>query len=489
MAIAPPSFATLEARIGFPPHTEKEGNKYQLLASLNNTSSASSVEVKTSLREWLIRQGLPPVSVNAAKNESLATAYTARRYLAAWRKKTNPQWELLNGEDDDAGGDDGGFGEATSEAKPVDGPKPPTAPTPVATPTASETPRASEAWFKDLFKQIDLTVEKLVTARLAATTLKLDDGAKAQIRALAKGAAQERIDELATPRTIEVRNVETNSVVSVGLQHEKFPQLLRAMQARDHKGHRLNIWITGPTGSGKTSAAENAAKALGLAFGSDGSLDADYKVLGFRNAAGEIISTQFLSIYENGGVYVADEIDNWQPSALLSLNAALANGWTASPRGLIRRHPDACVIACANTWGLGATGDYVGRTRLDAASLDRFQPKINWPIDERLEAAIAKAQCEVHGPEWQAKVAYTRSRAKAQGLKVIISPRATFGGIALLQQGFDPQDVIDMTLGAGLSPEQAKAIGLTPQAPQTTQVPEEKSHSLDKIASTYAKRW
>ena len=157
---------------------------------------------------------------------------------------------------------------------------------------------------------------------------------------------------------------------------------------------------------------------------------------------------------------MADEIDNWLPSALLSLNAALANGWCSSPRGLVKRHPDACVIACANTWGLGATSDYVGRTKLDAASLDRFQPKIDWPIDEKLERALAEQSGGSLGLQWHDIVIRARSATKRQGLKIIISPRGTFGGISLLKQGFTAQECVDMTLAAGLSPDQKRSLGL-----------------------------
>jgi hypothetical protein len=101
----------------------------------------------------------------------------------------------------------------------------------------------------------------------------------------------------------------------------------------------------------------------------------------------------------------------------------------------------------------------VGRSRLDAASLDRFQPKINWPYDEELEAALAMAQYGEAGKAWHRIVTSARAAAKLQGLKVIISPRATFGGIALLKAGFDVNEVADMTFLAGLSPEQVKAIG------------------------------
>jgi hypothetical protein len=365
--------------------------------------------------------------------------------LRSWRNRVNPSWELLEGV---SGDDDNNIVKDDIE---------------LASPKEEATPPVqTEKFLKDLFEQVNKAVIVLVEQKLAAATLKLDDSAKQQIRQLATDAAQQRVDELTPPRRIEVADATTGTIIAMGLQHEKFPTLLRAVQARDHRGFRLNIWLTGPTGSGKTSAGEAVSKALSLDFGSDGSLDADYKVLGFRDANGNIISTQFLKIYENGGIYIADEIDNWMPSALLSLNSALANGWIATPKGMIARHPDACVIACANTWGLGATGDYVGRTRLDAASLDRFQPKINWPYDEKMERAIAEQMDGTNGLLWNETVVAARQKAVAQGLKIIISPRATFNGISLLKQGFDWNEVIDMTIAAGISPEQKKAIGFFP---------------------------
>jgi hypothetical protein len=438
----------IERILGLPPGNDF-GYSDQQLTNTMNESQARAQEIGAALRSWALRQGLPPKHVQSALPTSLIKAYNHKQYLRSWRNRVNPNWSLLDGSDDDS--DVVAAGTMSANVS--------TTPPSAAPPDNVQT----EAWLKALYAQIDATVNRLVADKLASTTLKLDEGAKAQIRTLASETAKALIDELAPPRRIEVADTATGAVVAMGLQHERFPTLLRAIQARDHRGFRLNIWLTGPTGSGKTSAAEASAKALSLPFGSDGSLDADYKVLGFRDANGNIISTQFLDIYEHGGIYVADEIDNWLPNALLSLNAALANGFTASPRGLIRRHPDACVIACANTWGLGATGDYVGRTRLDAASLDRFHPKITWPYDERMERAVASAQGGASGEEWHDTVRTARKRAQTQGLKVIISPRATFNGISLLNAGFEWDEVIAMTLTPGLSPEQIKAIGLDAQ--------------------------
>lgn len=441
MAIAPQrTIAEIEAKIG--------------VASGSNLRSVETLITLGhfhDLGDWLILKGIPVKEAQKSLFSSRTKAYIYPPYLSAWRRKVNPSYDLLDHNDDDNG--------TNTVTNNIDPPKP------IAAPSTSNNDRSfskaeTEIFLKQLYSQVETTVNKLVDERFKGFKFTLDETAKNQIKALGRESAEATIRELMPPRTIEINNIATGISTNLGLQHEQFPILLRAVQAKDHRGFRLNVWLTGPTGSGKTSACESVAKALSLSFGSDGSLDADYKVLGFRDANGNIISTQFLDIYENGGIYVADEIDNWMPSALLSLNAALANGWVSSPKGMIQRHKDACVIACANTWGLGATGEYVGRTRLDAASLDRFQPKINWPYDEKMERAIANNQGGEIGTLWHETIVSARRKAAAQGLKIIISPRATFNGISLLNAGFDWLEVIDMTVAAGISAEQKKSIGL-----------------------------
>ena len=300
---------------------------------------------------------------------------------------------------------------------------------------------------RDAYRYTDKVVEDKVEAARTALLSEVQEAAKAYI------------DSHLPPRTIEVKRSE-HVTVNIGLQHAQFPQLLRACTAIDHKGNRLNIWLTGSAGSGKTSAAEAVSKALNLDFRFDGALDADYRVLGFRDAAGGVAWTSFRHAFVNGGVYVADEIDSWHPQALLALNAALANGVSSFPDGVFRRHPDCVVIACANTWGHGATSDYVGRAKLDAASLDRFFPKIDWKTDERLETEIARQMAGDLGIIWAEFVQGHRQRVREQGLRVVVTPRMTFSGISLLLQGFEAGDVVDMTAAAGLSPEQRGALRL-----------------------------
>jgi hypothetical protein len=387
----------------------------------------------------MVKMGIPEKQARTAVATSLAKAYCIRPYLLSWRNRVNPNWALLGGDGDEED-------IVRDEPTPTAAPKGPTE-------------SGSAETIAQLRADIEQMLQKQVNDRFA--NLALSDKTRKEIEVVARATTVATLEIALPPREIAIRNVETNDVKNIGLQHESFAKLLRAVQCRNHKGHRLNIWLTGPTGSGKTSAAQAVAEALGLEFGSDGSLDADYKVLGFRDANGNIISTEFIRIYQGGGIYIADEIDNWMPGALLSLNAALANGWMTTPGGRINRHPDCCVIACANTWGLGATNDYVGRSRLDAASLNRFLPKIDWPYDEKLEGAIAEKFGGELGKEWHQMILKARAAQRRQGLKIIISPRDTLEGIALLQGGFELDEVMEMTFLAGLSQEQKQSLNLT----------------------------
>lgn len=408
------------------------------------------------VQSWLQFKGLSLASITRARDESIRRAYNSHSYFNAWKAKDDERKETgarsnggtLNLNDLEIGSTNNSHNNPNQ-------------------PQVSNSNLQSESISTSQIRQIandaaERTIEgsigSAVAKEFAKRDIELGTKVKEQIISLAKDiatrVANDLIEANKKPQTVEINNNITGTTTNIGLQHEKFATLLKAASAKLPNGFSPNIWLTGPAGSGKTTAAENIAKALNLPYAGDGSLDHDHKIIGFRDAAGTVHKTEFLRVFEFGGVYCADEIDNWYPSAMLALNSALANGYISTCDGMIRRHKDCIVIACANTWGLGANSDYVGRTKLDAASLDRFFPKIEWPIDEKLERALAT------NDEWVSLVQNTRKRVKAQGLKILITPRATFAGCALLTSGFDLKEVIDMTLAAGLDQSQKQAIGL-----------------------------
>lgn len=257
----------------------------------------------------------------------------------------------------------------------------------------------------------------------------------------------DRIFKTVTTVTIERQTdiPELNEVIDLGLQHKLFTKLLKAVKAGVH------VWLTGPAGTGKTTAAKNVADALGLNFYFTGSIDTEYKLLGFVDAQGRIVNTQFKEAFTKGGVFLFDEVDSSLPAALLAFNAALANPFCAFPDGILPRHKDFVAIAAANTWGLGATNNYVGRVKLDAAFLDRFPAKIHWTIDEELEVAITP----FGNQKWARRVQKFRSVVLSKALQgVMITPRASIGGAKLLAEGFTQDEVEELTMRCGMTDAQ-----------------------------------
>lgn len=264
-----------------------------------------------------------------------------------------------------------------------------------------------------------------------------------------KQIVQPMLDELAAKVDLRPVRVEivtkTGETKDLGRQHKQFPDLLKGLQATQQ------VWLGGPAGSGKTTAAENAAKALGLPFYFNGAIDTEYKLLGFIDANGRIISTAFKKAFTEGGVYLFDEVDASLPSATLAFNAALANGYADFPEGMVKRNADFYVMAAGNTFGMGATADYIGRNKMDAAFTDRFI-SILWGYDEALERSIAG------NDEWVSYIQTMRAKAVAKGLKIVISPRASIFGAKLLAAGFSKKEAFAMTIGNKITAEQAKNL-------------------------------
>ena len=250
----------------------------------------------------------------------------------------------------------------------------------------------------------------------------------------------------------EVKGFDGQTRETEGHKHPAFAKLLRAATSKMANGYAPNIWIAGPTGSGKTHSCTMLAESLGTSFHIHGATEMTHELLGFIDANGHYHRTQFREAFELGGVVVLDEVDAWGPAALLALNSMIANGIGVFPDKQVTRHADCVIIGTANTWGLGATADYVGRSKIDAAFLSRFAVRIDWPYDTALEIAISGNEA------WANRVIAARNRAKAAGLKVVICPRITQSGAALIANGATPDEAAHMTYLANVSPEQAKII-------------------------------
>ena len=238
--------------------------------------------------------------------------------------------------------------------------------------------------------------------------------------------------------------------------HYHTPLVRAALQAD------VPIWLHGEAGSGKSTAGEQAANSLGLPFRSIslGPTTSKSDLMGYRDATGNYHSTAYRKVYENGGVFMFDEIDNGSASILTILNSALANGHGEFPDSRVPRHETARFIASANTIGRGATSEYVGRAPIDAATIDRFA-FIPMDTDEDLEDALILgteinrspldiSAGEVPSPkEWLATVRAHRQALGELGIRAIISQRASLYGVRLAEQGVGKDWLGEMLLYKG----------------------------------------
>jgi cobaltochelatase CobS len=228
-----------------------------------------------------------------------------------------------------------------------------------------------------------------------------------------------------------------------GLIHAHMPLLETSVQAR------VPVWLHGEAGSGKSTAAEKVADETGMEFRSISLCPTTSKsdLLGYRDATGQYRSTAFRDTYEHGGVFLFDEIDNAHPSSLAVMNHALANDIAEFPDKAVERHPDAIIIAAANTLGRGANAQYVGRAVIDAATRDRFV-YIPWDIDEALEEHLVDPKSRVQAErlklnqdgipnarEWLKIVRDHRHAMSELGIRQLCSPRATIYGEKMAELG------------------------------------------------------
>lgn len=231
----------------------------------------------------------------------------------------------------------------------------------------------------------------------------LDGETKKQILLIIKNAIQEfsleneienKLNDLFANKFAEYANtvnlpvthvIKLNDTIlgqtSGGFYHEKFEELLQLVQLDEP------IMLIGPAGSGKNFSIAQIAQALGLHMYYTNNASNEFKLTGFIDAGGNYRDTEFYKAFKNGGIFFLDEIDNSDPSALIVINSALANGYMAFPHETIDRHPDFRMVSAANTWGKGSDLQYVGRNALDGATLDRFD-NIFFDYDPKLEEAL-----------------------------------------------------------------------------------------------------
>lgn len=162
--------------------------------------------------------------------------------------------------------------------------------------------------------------------------------------------------------------------------HNKYDQVKILVNAN------IALLLTGEAGSGKTTLAKQIAEDLDLEFYTMSMTRQTTlsHLLGFMSVNGNYIPTSLRKCVEFGGMMLLDEIDAGDPNVLLSLNT-IENGYISFPEALVECHPDFRLVSTANPQD--QHNFYTGRSKLDAATLDRFDI-IDIDRDDDLEMSL-----------------------------------------------------------------------------------------------------
>ena len=221
-------------------------------------------------------------------------------------------------------------------------------------------------------------------------------------------------------------------------------------------------FLVGPAGTGKSTLAMCACREL---FGIEGTLEDVAKspyfaqisfspdtvsadMLGFTDVNGVFHETEIIRVFRDGGLILFDEMDDADASLLVKLNTMLANRVIPTPNGMVTQNENTYIVGTANTFGTGGNSMYVGRSRLDAATLDRWKmATIFVEYDLKLEKQIRnKYLNEVQTIELEITTKTIRDAIEANKWKQICSTRFVIDCCKLMANKFPINKCVDIFL-------------------------------------------
>ncbi len=186
-------------------------------------------------------------------------------------------------------------------------------------------------------------------------------------------------------------------------EHRCLPYILKLIEANQVEGAgNVMPFLVGPAGSGKTHLAESVANALGTDLVGDVPLTGGASIAWMygRNMPQGFISTDLMDMIDDSKhdpeqwtVFAFDELDAADANMLVGVNKLLSNGSFTNPINgkKVKVRKRVVLMAMANTFGTGSDTKYVGRTRLDAATIDRWRPGRVWiDYDHTLECKLVR---------------------------------------------------------------------------------------------------
>jgi cobaltochelatase CobS len=330
-------------------------------------------ENRPTIRKWLSANGFPALFVAGLSLIEMQNAYnqTDGKGLDAIRRKL----------DKAQAADEGELGLLDADETPA---------VPVQTPAVPEAPQApSPAVNAPAAAPANPGDALQVLRDLLLSGQKIDAGlSETQVRQIVADAVAG-----IAPHVIEVKHPDGAKIKIDGITHQEFERCVKYITGG------LNLYLTGPAGSGKSHMATQLAKALNLdpsiiaCSGGVSETDLYGRILPRDNWA--YVPSDMVRLYERGNcLIVLDEFSGLDPNVGMSLNLAMANGHMYLPlkegEPFVKRGPNVNFIITDNTFGTGANPMFAGRNMVDGATLDRTV-FVEIDYDRRLEESIGTA--------------------------------------------------------------------------------------------------
>lgn len=282
-----------------------------------------------------------------------------------------------------------------------------------------------------------------------------EDRVKVLAREQADAAILDILDDVIRPTVIQLPDSTIIGKLEGELTHQIFAKVMQAVSVR------VPVALVGPAGSGKSTLAKQVAHALNLPY-ADISLSPDtmkHEIAGFIDAGGTYRASLCRPIFQDGGVFLWDEMDTVHAGIFKGVNKLVGNGEYAFPDALVNKHADCIFIGAMNTFGTGPDALYVGGAQLDASSLDRWV-RLPMDYDKRVERQLVRAiLANVGGAdEWLETCFRMRQNVEQGKLRVVVSPRLSIDGAKLITAGWSREDVCRHKILDSLSPEQARKV-------------------------------
>lgn len=259
--------------------------------------------------------------------------------------------------------------------------------------------------FRDRIKRLEEQKKDLEERNVVV--VKMGEQFERQVRKLEKQLE----DASKTVKVLKIKRYDDKKYI---LKNRTFPKCFDRIKTLAEC--RRNIMLFGPTGCGKTYTGQLLADVLGMDFvymsltaGKNETHFSGRDTPNIMKGTNTFQGTEFLRVFEEGGVCMLDEFDAADANLLLTINTALANGTIEVPKRpgkkVAEKHPDFVCVGTANTTGRGTTREYVGRNQLDEATLDRFRIGI---VEMQFDKAIEKVVCPDEGKDFEPPESYNR---------------------------------------------------------------------------------